>query len=68
MLVLTIKMELDNAAFADDGTAEVERILGDVASRLPEPLDETGQDLSLHDANGNWCGFARIRNAKRAVR
>lgn len=57
---LRIEIELDNAAFEDGGPGEVERILLDIASRLPDPLDETNGKLVLHDINGNWCGFARI--------
>ena len=59
---LTIEIDLDNAAFADlnDGTHEVARILLDIIERIPEPLDQTDGDLSLHDVNGNHVGFARI--------
>lgn len=57
---LRIEIDLDNAAFMEGGPAEVERILIDVASRIPDPLDQTGGELSLHDLNGNYCGFARI--------
>lgn len=57
---LTITMDLNNAAFADGGTEEIGRILADLATRLPDPLDQTGGTLSLHDANGNHCGTAEI--------
>lgn len=57
---LTITVELDNAAFEDGGAEEVGRILADVASRIPDPLDQTGGQLMLHDANGNYCGTAEI--------
>lgn len=57
---LRITMDLDNAAFADGGAEEVGRILADVASRIPDPLDQTGGSLSLHDLNGNHCGTAEI--------
>ncbi len=57
---LRIEIELDNAVFQEDGIEEVTRLLDDVASRLPDPLDQTGGELVLHDANGNYCGFARI--------
>lgn len=59
-MTLTIKLDLDNAAFQDGGAEEVARILADVASRIPDPLDQTGGELSLHDFNGNHVGFARI--------
>jgi hypothetical protein len=58
---LVIEIELDNAAFQDGGTEEVQRILDDLLSRLPEPLDGTGGDLVLHDINGNYAGKARIQ-------
>lgn len=57
---LNITIELDNAAFEDGGPDEVARILADLASRLPDPLDQTGGALSLHDANGNHVGTAEI--------
>lgn len=57
---LVISMELDNAAFEQDGSAEVARILENVAGRLPEPLHQTNGTLSLHDFNGNHVGTAEI--------
>lgn len=57
---LLINLELDNAAFADGGPAEVERILTDLALRLPDPLAETNGELLLLDLNGNFCGTALI--------
>ena len=58
---LVIKIDLDNAAFEDDGVAEVTRILESVASRLPDPLMDTNGALNLHDVNGNHVGTAEIR-------
>lgn len=57
---LIIEMSLDNAAFEEAGAEEVRRILDSVASRIPDPLDQTGSPLSLHDANGNHVGTAEI--------
>ena len=57
---LTIEITLDNAAFEDDGVAEVTRILESLASRLPEPLRDTNGALNLHDVNGNHVGTAEI--------
>lgn len=57
---LIIELALDNAAFEEGGADEVRRILESVASRIPDPLDQTGGTLSLHDANGNWVGTAEI--------
>lgn len=59
-MTLTITIELDNAAFVDDGLDEVERILDDLVTRLPDPLSTTIGDYSLHDINGNYVGRARI--------
>jgi len=56
---LKILMDLDNAAFSEGGVEEVGRILASVAERIPEPLD-LSERLSLHDANGNYCGSAEI--------
>lgn len=61
-MTLTIKMDLDNAAFEDGGAEEVGRILASIAERIPDPLTLTNGALSLHDANGNYCGSAEITN------
>lgn len=57
---LTIEIELDNAAFEEEGPDEVSRILANLAERLPCPLRDTDGCMSLHDLNGNWVGKARI--------
>lgn len=56
---LRIEIELDNAAFEEPG--EIERILTDLPTRLPEsqPFSDIGE-YSIHDVNGNWVGYARI--------
>jgi hypothetical protein len=58
---LTIELTMDNAAFVDGGTEEVRRVLDGLCDRLPEPLDDTNGDITLHDLNGNWIGKARIQ-------
>jgi len=58
---LVITIDLDNAAFSNDGIAEIERLFASIASRLPEPLRPTDGAYSLHDANGNYCGSAEIK-------
>ena len=60
---LSISLSLDNAAFEDYGVSEVERILSDLCSRLPDPLDQTGGELNLYDLNGNCVGSARITDS-----
>ena len=63
-MTLVIKIDLGNAAFEDDGPGEVARILADLATRLPDLLDQAGGKLSLHDANGNYCGEASMTAAE----
>ncbi len=62
---LTIEIDLDNAAFEDNGVNEVERILTDLCERLPTApqYGETHKDSGymLHDSNGNYVGEAHIR-------
>ena len=62
---LTITINLDNAAFTEGGADEVGRILASIAERVPDPLDQTGGALSLHDANGNYVGEAEITDDAR---
>ena len=57
---LVIKIDLDNDAFEECGYEEVQRILEDLCSRLPDPLRETNRDIVLHDIDGNCVGMARI--------
>ncbi len=58
---LRITINLDNAAFKGGGVEEVERLLADIATRIPDPLDQTGGALNLTDCNGNHVGTAEIR-------
>lgn len=52
MTNLTIRIETDNAAFDDDGLAEIQRILSEVVTRLG-----TGKKSGmLRDTNGNTVG------------
>lgn len=57
---LTITLDLNTAAFVDEGTGEVDRILRELCDRLPEALEKTNGDLNLHDREGNHVGTARI--------
>ena len=56
---LRIEIECDNAAF-DDNEGEIERILTDLGSRLPTGNPHLGDSYILHDANGNWVGYAKF--------
>lgn len=58
-MLLTIVIDLDNAAFEDFGADEVGRILTDISERIPDPLS-LSEELLLHDANGNLVGTAQI--------
>jgi hypothetical protein len=60
-MTLTIKIELNNAIFADAGVEEVARLLESVASRIPDPIAKTNGRYSLHEANGNYCGHFEIK-------
>lgn len=64
-MVLTITLtDLDNDAFEGDFPGELERILVGLCSRVPETPRDTEGELSLHDANGNYVGSARIINTR----
>lgn len=54
---LWIKIELDNAAFEDGVSYEVNRILAKAMPILP---DVAGAEIPLRDINGNEVGFAGI--------
>ena len=61
-MTLKIKLNLDNAAFKEGGTEEVQRILDDLCTRLPKPLTKTNGEYLLYDSNGNYIGRAKITN------
>jgi hypothetical protein len=63
---LVISIDLGNAAFEEGGAEEVGRILASVAERIPDPLRPSDK-LSLHDANGNYCGEAVIIAGRTAI-
>lgn len=56
---LTIKIELDNAAFEYERENEIARILSDLSDRLPTK-GKTRESINLYDYNGNWCGMVVI--------
>jgi hypothetical protein len=64
MAKLTIKIEMDNAAFDDgaDGAFEVARILIEYAERLKEYGELS---VVLHDVNGNAVGEAGTYGRRR---
>ena len=60
-MYLKIKINLDNAAFADDQEGELRRVL----TRIPLDSHEAmpGEPWSIHDSNGNMVGHAVVQEA-----
>ncbi len=55
---LTISIDLDNAAFEDDFGGEIQRILEDVAARVPTRAGFG--DCVIYDINGNHVGTFNV--------
>lgn len=55
-----ISIDMNNAAFADDPAPELARILEDLASRTGRATQDPGDQLQIHDANGNHVGTLSI--------
>ena len=56
-----IIIKTDNAAFEDDPTAEVARILRELAKRIDShPHFSPGIQLRLRDFNGNEVGYCTV--------
>ena len=55
---LTIRINMDNAAFDESRGDEVERILREVSRLLPNP--GLGDEVTLRDINGNTVGNAEV--------
>lgn len=65
MANLNFKLQIacDNAAFEDDASAEIARILRDVANRVERgECRDYDKFLSLRDVNGNPVGTFRLRD------
>lgn len=57
-----IKINMDNAAFAEHPTYEVGRILRDLAHRIEgQPHFTHGYDSTLRDFNGNEVGDCQVK-------
>jgi hypothetical protein len=53
----TLEIKMDNAAFEDDPSYEVARILKETAKRIEgHPHFSPGHEQPLHDVNGNTVG------------
>lgn len=60
---ITIIINTDNAAFEDDPTIEVARILYDLAERVEgHPHFSPGHDQPLRDINGNEVGYVTVHD------
>lgn len=58
---LTIQIDMDNAAFAEDcNGAECARILRKLSNELGGSVLAPGQEVRLRDVNGNLVGEARV--------
>ena len=55
-MTFTLKIECDNAAFADEPASEIAAILRKAAARVANGED----DFPLHDFNGNTVGRAKV--------
>lgn len=55
----TLEIECDNAAFEDDATVEIARILRQLAESVPN-LAGTYGFIPLRDINGNRVGRAAL--------
>lgn len=54
----TLEIKMDNAAFEDDPSCEVSRILRDAAKRIDgHPHFSPGHEQPLYDINGNHVGY-----------
>ena len=60
MMELTIKVNLDNAAF-EDNPRELGYVLGQV---MPTTPYQHGLVCSLHDSNGNTTGYYQLREKR----
>ena len=61
-MVVHIEIGTGNAAFEDEPSVEVVRILRELCGRLKgHPHFSPGHDQPLRDANGNEVGFLTIR-------
>lgn len=61
MFRLTI--ECDNAAFEDDATYEISRILGELAKRIAGSCEgDFFKYRNVTDVNGNVCGTFRLKD------
>ncbi len=54
---ITITLSTDNAAFAEDGGAEVARILRGLADDVENVACDDFEGQRLRDSNGNTVGY-----------
>jgi hypothetical protein len=64
MLTFALTLECENAAFENDPSAEVARILRKLADTLDTDTLREGRICRLHDSNGNFVGKAVLASAE----
>jgi len=57
---LVLKINCDNAAFADNAEDEISRILHNAADEIAYRFDSPPFEIPLHDVNGNKVGTCKI--------
>jgi len=55
--MITIKIDTNNAAFADGGQNEIARILRELADKVEERGTPGGTKAAIMDINGNKVGY-----------
>lgn len=59
-MTLTITIDMDNDAFADDNGRETSRILRELSSRVKDWTLEAGDYKKIRDINGNTVGSLSV--------
>jgi len=60
---MTIKINMDNAAFEDYASEETARILREMADQVEKNHHfSPGFSIPARDINGNECGFLSVKN------
>lgn len=60
----TIKIAMDNAAFADSPSEELARILRELAEHL-EIRGDIPDQIKVYDSNGNSVGLLRVQSSRK---
>lgn len=60
-MTATIKINMDNAAFEDNGKLELAAILKELSNFCTHDLNITEGKRTLMDSNGNTCGTFSLK-------